>query len=582
MKLLERLDLSPPADGRDVVPWLDKLADIIAADVARVLRNAVDSAVRSFLSGLTAAGDGSPLDGITEDWGAYVDDELAEAVTGVHSAGALTAWVQAPGTDLIPQETAERWASVMNESAVEYQRDATNRLVAVGDQVWGTVRGVTVKALEQGLNGEELKSAIEGVTDFSEFRADTVGRTETMAAYNAGDHAGARELGEFGPAEKFWMAALDARTRESHVEADGQTVGFDDPFIVGGEQMMYPLDAAASPAEVVNCRCVVGHLYPGDERPDGTIVPEREPVIVDPEPEPEPSIKAEIGAERTPKFARIDAAADKHGVSRAQVANYMQDGPKVAAAIKAEAAQSAADSFAFLDRFEGLQIKRPPRGARGGEYDFLERLSQDERNRLSSGGWYTDRASAGIDVLHDVAVRVGAIRPEASIDDFIGEWLHHTRVIDASKSVRAGRWPDTDRFGNFDPASLAPATAEQGLDAAKIIGKDKWDQAGYLAQQTLEGAADDAYRMLDVDAISGVPPWRMSFDTWRAEVGDLEYDLDNGVDVATAGRRYDELVPRMLDTGQNYETLYAEIVEVARVAKVDVASWANIPWEVVT
>jgi len=77
-----------------------------------------------------------------------------------------------------------------------------------------------------------------------------------------------------GPVEKYWISTGDDRTRETHREAGGQVRAFADPFLIGGSEMLYPHDPAGPAREVVNCRCVVGYLYPGMTRPDGTIVPE--------------------------------------------------------------------------------------------------------------------------------------------------------------------------------------------------------------------------------------------------------------------------------------------------------------------
>jgi len=56
---------------------------------------------------------------------------------------------------------------------------------------------------------------------------------------------------------KVWMANHDAKTRPDHAEADGQEVGMDESFDVGGEQLMYPGDPAGSPGNIINCRCTV-------------------------------------------------------------------------------------------------------------------------------------------------------------------------------------------------------------------------------------------------------------------------------------------------------------------------------------
>lgn len=52
-----------------------------------------------------------------------------------------------------------------------------------------------------------------------------------------------------------WVALLDDKTREEHADADGQVVGIDEPFIVGGEELEYPGDDNGSDWNICNCRC---------------------------------------------------------------------------------------------------------------------------------------------------------------------------------------------------------------------------------------------------------------------------------------------------------------------------------------
>ena len=49
-------------------------------------------------------------------------------------------------------------------------------------------------------------------------------------------------------------------------EANGQTVDFYDPFIVGGEEMQYPLDPSASPENTINCRCTATYRVVGFQK----------------------------------------------------------------------------------------------------------------------------------------------------------------------------------------------------------------------------------------------------------------------------------------------------------------------------
>jgi hypothetical protein len=57
--------------------------------------------------------------------------------------------------------------------------------------------------------------------------------------------------------KKVWITVLDSFTRDDHAEADAQEVGIDEPFEVGGDQMMTPGDDSlgAGPDQLCNCRC---------------------------------------------------------------------------------------------------------------------------------------------------------------------------------------------------------------------------------------------------------------------------------------------------------------------------------------
>lgn len=54
----------------------------------------------------------------------------------------------------------------------------------------------------------------------------------------------------------------------------------DEPFDVGGVQMNAPHDDSAPAEEVVNCRCVVDFLFPG-ERQDLPEAPDYEALVAD-------------------------------------------------------------------------------------------------------------------------------------------------------------------------------------------------------------------------------------------------------------------------------------------------------------
>lgn len=93
-------------------------------------------------------------------------------------------------------------------------------------------------------------------------RGETIARTETIKALNAGRQEGLDQLVDSGrldadQIDRVWDATGDARTRPTHAAADGQSAGSDGVFTVGGYQMRYPGDTSlgAPAGEVVNCRC---------------------------------------------------------------------------------------------------------------------------------------------------------------------------------------------------------------------------------------------------------------------------------------------------------------------------------------
>ena len=65
---------------------------------------------------------------------------------------------------------------------------------------------------------------------------------------------------------KGWRHIPVARVpRVAHILADGQVVAVEEPFIVGGEELMYPRDPKGSAANTINCSCL---LYPAVSNED--------------------------------------------------------------------------------------------------------------------------------------------------------------------------------------------------------------------------------------------------------------------------------------------------------------------------
>lgn len=132
----------------------------------------------------------------------------------------------------------------------------SNRLVGVTMTTWEKVQ-------EAILDGEIEGESIEGIAKrirqvfraASGYRSRMIARTETIGAANSGAFHGARQSGVVG--HKVWLAAVDHRTRSSHLAADGLRVPLDEKFQVGLVLMDHPGDPAGGASQVINCRCTM-------------------------------------------------------------------------------------------------------------------------------------------------------------------------------------------------------------------------------------------------------------------------------------------------------------------------------------
>lgn len=124
------------------------------------------------------------------------------------------------------------------------------------------IRGIE-RGVAEGLGVAQTASFVRDlVPGLSRYRSALIARTETHGAANYGADAAARDTGLV--LRKEWVAAADERTREDHAAADGQIVGMDEPFLVGGEALQFPGDPNGSAEQVINCRCAVAHIVMDD------------------------------------------------------------------------------------------------------------------------------------------------------------------------------------------------------------------------------------------------------------------------------------------------------------------------------
>lgn len=136
----------------------------------------------------------------------------------------------------------------------EVSKFMSEKMFEIADLVDGPLADDLRTALEEGIaRGEsvdKIADRVEEVFSVSRSRAERIARTEVAEAFNGGRFATMKEA---GVSKIEWLSARDNRVRDSHAEVDGEVVQLGDRFSNG---LLYPLDPAGPPQEIVNCRCV--------------------------------------------------------------------------------------------------------------------------------------------------------------------------------------------------------------------------------------------------------------------------------------------------------------------------------------
>lgn len=154
----------------------------------------------------------------------------------------------------------------LSTERIELAQDFAATLVTdVGDRMTAAISSELQRGIMGGASPHEIMKRIGGsnglLQDPSVFRssmvrAETITRTEmgrmlSMSTQNSMEQAAEQDELIF----KQWITSGDDRVRDEHAAADGQIVPVDQPFIVGGEDLMMPNDPGGSPENTINCRC---------------------------------------------------------------------------------------------------------------------------------------------------------------------------------------------------------------------------------------------------------------------------------------------------------------------------------------
>ena len=182
-----------------------------------------------------------------DDWKVLIESILKDSIEA--------------GWDLFKTEVAGGIAfDLFEQNAVEYARRLAAQQIAEIDNTTVTaVRELVAQGIESGWSIPEMSRKLSELYDgFKGVRAETIARTETASAMGWGKYQAAKETASrLGMTlQREWLAVRDARTRPSHVAANGQKIiGMDATYHVGGFVARHPGDPSLPASELINCRC---------------------------------------------------------------------------------------------------------------------------------------------------------------------------------------------------------------------------------------------------------------------------------------------------------------------------------------
>lgn len=237
-------------------------------EVARAIRAALDAQQEIALARLRSLTAAMPGDPFGEDvWDEQVDHFVAPVVLSTLDRSAESALLRMTAVFVRAGRT------IPNVPAPSIAGPALRLLDMVRGM--GATAGDRLRREFAGRGGQagssrELERFYNEVFGIAGRQAETLARTEVGRAISQANDDSMRPAHDAGLiALREWLSADDARTRPTHNEADGQRVGFDQPFLIGGYYLQVPGDPAGPTQETVNCRCAVLYRTPEELAAEG-------------------------------------------------------------------------------------------------------------------------------------------------------------------------------------------------------------------------------------------------------------------------------------------------------------------------
>ena len=199
----------------------------------------------------------------------YLNGRLPETyVTNFNAVGELCENAVTGYSYNIVDENTVRELAMSDTSLLPYKE-----IDPAKDIAWNVrqMKSEVLQGILQGENMQTIAKRLSNVIGMNENSAVRNARTMVTAAENKGRQDGFYQAEEDGIIlEKYWLSVHGERTREAHAAAGNdysksKSIPQSQPFIVGGEKLMFPGDNSmgASGWNLYNCRCSVAAVVKG-------------------------------------------------------------------------------------------------------------------------------------------------------------------------------------------------------------------------------------------------------------------------------------------------------------------------------
>ena len=199
---------------------------------------------------------------VNETAAAYVNGQLPAVYAKNYNqvANGINGQIKGYSFELVDASTVRRLATD-DKTLLPYKY-----IDGVKDVRWNTQK-VNFEILQGILQGDSIPNMakrLRKVTEMNRNSAIRNARTTCTSAENKGRMDMLHDAEDKGvKTKKVWIATMDNRTREAHMELSGVEAEPDEPFEIFGMKIMYPGDPDADPEMTYNCRCSLGYHVVG-------------------------------------------------------------------------------------------------------------------------------------------------------------------------------------------------------------------------------------------------------------------------------------------------------------------------------